>query len=242
MLEITRTVYTRLSKFPEISKFILVGGTALSLQVNHRLSEDLDFASLDEKLDRPAIKNIVFSLKKEGYEILETTPISAIEEFANEGLDLDDFHQDYLINGVKVTFFKFGDNREEREAVAQSGLSHHGSIRVLDADGLFITKCLALAERIKSRDIFDLWWFVNSGGRNVEDIFRTIRKFRPHIDYDHIRYRLLDWPIAKTDEGFESLVSGTQTIESIRSNLRDLVGKLEEDQAKSIRRDSFRPK
>ncbi len=30
-------------QFPELSSFSLVGGTALSLQIGHRKSEDLDF-------------------------------------------------------------------------------------------------------------------------------------------------------------------------------------------------------
>ena len=39
----TEKVFERISKLESIKPYLLVGGTALSLQIGKRLSEDLDF-------------------------------------------------------------------------------------------------------------------------------------------------------------------------------------------------------
>lgn len=51
----TSAIFDSISKMDCIKPFVLVGGTALSMQLNHRMSEDLDFMkwmkSADEKQD-----------------------------------------------------------------------------------------------------------------------------------------------------------------------------------------------
>lgn len=86
---------------------------------------------------------------------------------------------------------------------------------------------------MKSRDLFDLHWFVAKGGYTIQEIFITIQKLYPEWTYERIRNRLLDWPIPLTDEGFVSVVNGSPmvedavTIESIRNSLRHLVDEME---------------
>lgn len=86
---------------------------------------------------------------------------------------------------------------------------------------------------MKSRDLFDLHWFVTKGGYTIQEIFITIQKLYPEWTYERIRNRLLDWPIPLTDEGFVSVVNGSPmvedavTIESIRNSLRHLVDEME---------------
>jgi Nucleotidyl transferase AbiEii toxin, Type IV TA system len=47
-------------QFPELSSFSLVGGTALSLQIGHRKSEDLDFFT-DRSFDIVELKNAILT-------------------------------------------------------------------------------------------------------------------------------------------------------------------------------------
>ena len=47
-------------RFPELSNFSLVGGTALSLQIGHRKSEDLDFFT-DRSFDILELKNAILT-------------------------------------------------------------------------------------------------------------------------------------------------------------------------------------
>lgn len=77
-----------------IKDYVLVGGTALSIQIGNRLSEDLDFMSWrkskNEKreVDWYSIKN-------------ELERIGTIES-----IDLMDFdHVVFVVNGVKISFY-----------------------------------------------------------------------------------------------------------------------------------------
>lgn len=40
---------TRLTRYKALSSFYLVGGTALALQIGHRISVDLDFFTLSDE-------------------------------------------------------------------------------------------------------------------------------------------------------------------------------------------------
>jgi len=224
MRDDTRQVFNTLTDIPEISSFLLVGGTALSILANHRVSEDLDFGTTQKTLPRQTVTGIIEKLKAQ-YEVTDATDFIKIQEAENEGNDLLNYHQDWLIGGVKVTFFTIGENDAERKEIASFNTLHYGYINMLDKDGIFFTKCMTLCDRIKSRDIFDLWWFVTAGDKDVVDIFNTIQRVRTHITYEKIRQRLLSWPIPKTDEGLESVIN--ITIDRVREELAAKIDQLE---------------
>lgn len=46
----TKSLWLRLCQEPLLKDAILIGGTALTLRIGHRRSEDLDFTFLSEKL------------------------------------------------------------------------------------------------------------------------------------------------------------------------------------------------
>jgi Nucleotidyl transferase AbiEii toxin, Type IV TA system len=50
MPEATQKNFARLKDDPRLAGFTLVGGTALALQIGHRISEDLDFNIFGQKL------------------------------------------------------------------------------------------------------------------------------------------------------------------------------------------------
>jgi hypothetical protein len=50
----TEQVFNSIKRFEIFKDYILIGGTALSVQINHRLSEDLDFCKWQ---DDPKIRN-----------------------------------------------------------------------------------------------------------------------------------------------------------------------------------------
>ncbi len=58
----TRKVFERLASHNFISKYTLVGETALSLQIGHRLSVDLDFIFDGNELNMRTIKRIIASV------------------------------------------------------------------------------------------------------------------------------------------------------------------------------------
>jgi hypothetical protein len=222
-------------KCQDMEGFLLVGGTALALQAAHRLSEDLDFAWPQKKLDRKKIQRILDLMAANGTPALYNNPIDKIDEAINDGIDLDDYHQDYLVDGVKLTFFAFGDYEADRDLIRRNLLSpaRIGSVAIAEMDTLFVAKCIALTDRIKSRDIFDLHWLSQENPQQfgVQRIFEEAQRYRPHLAYEHLRYRLLDWPIPATDESFEALVTNPPTVQDIRDALRQEVCRMEEAMA-----------
>ena len=53
-----------LCRLPELSNFVLAGGTSLSLQTGHRRSDDLDFFT-DRSFDIIEVKNAVLRYNQE---------------------------------------------------------------------------------------------------------------------------------------------------------------------------------
>ncbi|GAB0154485.1 nucleotidyl transferase AbiEii/AbiGii toxin family protein [Marinobacterium sp. BA1] len=101
----TKAVFELLRNREELSEFVLIGGTALSLQLNHRQSEDLDFWLPSKSLNRYGINKLIAHLKSTGHQTVLVTPASMISKARINGFDLLDSAQDWSIDGVKVTFF-----------------------------------------------------------------------------------------------------------------------------------------
>ena len=90
----TSRIFEAVSRLECIRPYVLVGGTALSLQIASRMSEDLDFMSWrktrNEKreVDWPAIKR-------------ELEQIGNVEKC--DILDID--HVEFVLEGVKLSFY-----------------------------------------------------------------------------------------------------------------------------------------
>ena len=101
MLEKTKEVLDYISshKFFQDHDIRFVGGTALSYLIDHRLSEDLDFALLD--IPKKDIEKMMDSY---GATLLPHDD-KLIDDVANEGEDISYHYLKYLLSGVKVEFF-----------------------------------------------------------------------------------------------------------------------------------------
>lgn len=121
MLEKTQHVLNTLANHELFKKHDIrfVGGTALSYLINHRLSEDLDFAMLE--LCRGEIEEMMHF-----YGAIKTShDTTAVEYAVNEGGDLDDYHLKYILDGVKVDFFVPPFNTLEKEVWTNESISHY---------------------------------------------------------------------------------------------------------------------
>lgn len=129
-------VLTSLSQIPELQNFTLVGGSALSILLKHRLSEDLDLFTWFEELGKSGTDSIIKQLSKHyKVEILNTY---------SDGMDV-------LFDRVKVTFFANGWERlKEREPLSKN--SFIGTLKLLTA-----MKVNTLSLRAKFRDYYDLF-------------------------------------------------------------------------------------
>lgn len=90
----TLNVFDKVSNLEAIKGFVLVGGTCIALQINHRLSEDLDFCRWVPNTNA----NHAISVKE-----IEAELKNNFKNVTTNHLSFDQV--DFRIEGVKLTFF-----------------------------------------------------------------------------------------------------------------------------------------
>jgi len=214
MPEATQKNFARLKDDPRLAGFTLVGGTALALQIGHRMSEDLDFNIFGQPLPIQAIDGVLDDLAAGGA-VIESliTSEQKIRFKINTSDHLDHYIQDYLINGAKVTFHS--RNEGDRPKSQIDFLKSAPKVRVsqvgfdvLGVDGLFVMKSIHLFDRVKSRDLYDLMVLTKDLGYTLDDIFSAINAYQPirNKDPEHFKSVVTGViPLDKADEGFSSI-------------------------------------
>ena len=162
MPEATQKNFARLKDDPRLAGFTLVGGTALALQIGHRISEDLDFNIFGQKLPIKAIDGLLDDLAAGGA-VIESLITSAqkVGFKINMSENLDQYIQDYLIDGAKVTFHSRHEGDRPKTQIdflksAPKVTVSKGGFEVLGVDALLVMKSIVVYDRVKSRDIYDL--------------------------------------------------------------------------------------
>jgi hypothetical protein len=196
-----------------LSGFTLVGGTALTLRIGHRISHDLDFMWAHpaengmgtKPLPSSKIAQFIHAISAT-YPCEKTVNIAAEQDFLNDGMDLDDFQQDFMIGGVNVTFFKASDaalrviNEHPPEMASES---HFG---IATTDAIFLLKCLVVLERQKSRDYFDLYTLANDFNYNPNQARPIMDACNGPYAWDAFSARLSSLLVNRTDEGYVSCI------------------------------------
>ena len=210
----TQKNFDRLKNEPRLSGFTLVGGTALALQIGHRISEDLDFNIFGQKLPIRAIDEVLDELAAAGSTIESLiTPEQKLGFKINSSENLDHYIQDYLIDGAKVTFHSRneGDRPKAQIDFLKSTPKlevSKGGFDVLGTNGLLVMKSIVVYDRVKSRDIYDLMVLTRDHGYTLDDIFAAIDAYQPirHKDPEHFKSVVTGViPVDKNDEGFSSI-------------------------------------
>lgn len=162
MPENTKSVFEKLSETNFIKKYTLVGGTALSLQIKHRLSEDLDFIFDGEKLNTTTIKRNISKL---------FTDFRIIKQ------DYD-YQIDFVINNSKITFFSSG------AVLIPFSVKEHSfcykKINVATIETIAALKFSAIAQRNTIRDYYDLY-FISKYVLNLKHIIDKTRELLPNL-------------------------------------------------------------
>lgn len=214
MPEATQKNFARLKDDPRLAGFTLVGGTALALQIGHRISEDLDFNIFGQKLPIKAIDELLDELAADGSTIESLiTSEQKLGFKINTSENLDHYIQDYLIDGAKVTFHSRNESDRPKaqidflKSATKVGVSKAG-FDVLGIDGLLVMKSIVVYDRAKSRDIYDLMVLTRDHGYALDDIFAAIKAYQPirNKDPEHFKSVVTGViPIDKNDEGFSSI-------------------------------------
>lgn len=131
-----------------IKPYILCGGTALAIQIDHRRSEDLDFMMWRKsKTEKPEVD----------WRGIESELIEKVGEIQN--LNLLGFDQvEFLVEGVKLSFF-VSDNLSP----VTDPVDYMGNIRLADIEAIMAMKMEVMLRRMKFRDYYDIYCILKEG-------------------------------------------------------------------------------
>ena len=202
----TRAVFELLAKRVELKVYVLVGGTALSLQIGHRLSEDLDFCLFQDKLDSPTLDYLIHQISKD-HSVRLMTPASEITKAKINGIDLLAHSRDYLIDGVKVTFFARNDVPYAYFSQLETIRHNSFTFSLMTSSAIFKMKAWLIQKRVKSRDLFDLMQLLILNSAKIESLFNAARDAEVAIYSEEFLKDALTGlvPVDIDDEGFNSI-------------------------------------
>ena len=218
----TFQLWERLRGEPVLAGFALVGGSALALHLGHRASEDLDFtyvgleeppvasddaATREARLPRRRLEVLVERLRAEGKQVESNDNAADVDDFLLAGLELTDYQQNYLVDGVKVSFFA---PDTPLRTVLRPGV--RGGVRVAGLDELFASKALVCASRSSTRDWFDLYHLMTAGGYTMRDFVGIFERAADLNRLNIALRRLCSGQPGRYDEGFASLLDNALTV------------------------------
>lgn len=144
----TSEVFERVTRLECIKPFVLVGGTALSLQLNKRQSEDLDFMCWKKSAkDKPEVP--ISSIKRE------------IESVANiDSTEIGGFNfVSFVVEGVKLSFYAAPRKRIPSMQV----IPFKNNLQLADIKSIGAMKMEAMLRRSKFRDYYDIYTVLHEG-------------------------------------------------------------------------------
>ena len=163
-------------KWLKNTNWYLAGGTALTLHAGNRKSVDLDFFTTDPEFKTESI----------------------MKHFLNDPNWKTSFAEAGTIYGelfkAKVSFIAYPF------FVPKQVMTTYGFVRILSPLDVAVMKIIAISQRGRKRDFFDLYWCI----KNLEplpDILRKLKKQYPAVahDYHHILKSLVYFVDAESD-------------------------------------------
>lgn len=147
----TELVLRTLSESDLIKDYTLIGGTALSIEINSRISEDLDFCIWQDR-----IEGKLYEIK---WSDIETFLRSKFESVRMDLLDLQQVN--YIADGVKLTFFV----RQDVNSKHMHTQNLINNIKSSDVKSVGAMKLELQSRRNLFRDYYDIYAILREGYR-----------------------------------------------------------------------------
>lgn len=160
----TGNLIQAVSKLECIKPYVLVGGTALSIQLKTRQSEDLDF--MRWKRDKDDSLNVNWPILQH-----ELETIGEVQDVQILGFDQVLF----LVDGVKISFY--AAPRKRIDTMVE--IPYMNNIRLADVESIGVMKMEAMMRRSKFRDYYDIYSILKNGA----DIHKLIPMALEHSGY-----------------------------------------------------------
>jgi predicted nucleotidyltransferase component of viral defense system len=183
ILPSTKETFYKIAELDFIRDFVLVGGTGLSVQINHRLSEDLNFCTWStENFDTKNIQSILelhFDIKQ-----IEQLSVNHIDFYVGD-------------SKTKISFFKDNTNNP-----IIHGNELYKNIKVASIKAIGAMKLNVLNHRSKFRDLYDLYFICQH--ENISELLDAAVKFNPRLNQKGYLLKLMN-PEKISDENISYL-------------------------------------
>jgi hypothetical protein len=164
LTEHTKKIFDEVSKLDSIKEYTLVGGTAIALQLGHRLSEDLDFCkwSTNIKYDKPIVE----------WNVIE----KELKTIGKVITDVNSFEQvDFELEDVKLIFFV----KQENLSPVTMPVPILNNIKAADLYSLGAMKVELLLRRSSWRDYYDIYSLLKHG-LSIKEIINLSGTYSNH--------------------------------------------------------------
>lgn len=185
----TEALIEPVSRLDCLKGWVLVGGTALAIQLGHRLSEDLDFMRWQTRRDeRMDVDWPTFRKQLETVGKVESMDI------------LDHNHVEFVVAGVKFSFYA-----RESKAPEMTLIPFMNNIVLADAASIAVMKMEVMLRRSKFRDYYDLYCIF----REDPDVMKYVKRAGDYSNHmlksKHILTMLTDYRRFGEDRNFSQL-------------------------------------
>jgi predicted nucleotidyltransferase component of viral defense system len=149
LTESTNNIFDAVSKLNCIKDYTLIGGTALSMQIGKRLSEDLDFCKWATvlKTDKPTVDWPTIEKELETVGNIDTRNILGFDQV------------DFIVSGVKISFL----TKQANLSPVKHTVPILNNIKAADLDSLGIMKVEVMLRRSEWRDYYDIYSLLKEG-------------------------------------------------------------------------------
>lgn len=143
----TSRIFEAVSTLACIKPYLLVGGTALSLQIDTRQSEDLDFMKWRTKTDKKT--------EVDWYGI--ETELSTIGKVQSRNL-LDIDHVEFVVEEVKLSFYA-----SPKYSPVSTPIPWLNNLKLADIKSIGAMKMEVMMRRSNFRDYYDIYSILQAG-------------------------------------------------------------------------------
>lgn len=159
----TSSIFRQVANLECIKPYFLVGGTALSLQLGTRQSEDLDF--MRWRVNRSENMEVAWKAIQQ-----ELSTIGEVQ--AMNLMDID--HVEFVVSGVKFSFYACS-----RFSPITKPIVGIGNLRLADIPAIGAMKMEVMLRRSNFRDYYDLYSIVKSGV-DLMDLVKQAGEYSQH--------------------------------------------------------------
>lgn len=189
LTENTLKVYEKVSKLDCIKNMYLCGGTAQSLQMQHRKSEDLDFEIIGISKERPELQ-----IGKIFTEVKSVFPEAKREYYSDSHIQI------FVGDNVKLSFFR----PKNSVPILNTGYTFN-NIKTPTLDELLGMKIFLTSLRLKYRDYYDIYCLVKDGHSLLEGIDYACKFSRHEVKSKTFLMNLTTAALYEPDINFELL-------------------------------------